>query len=204
MKNILIFGPSRMGKTTLAKRLQKEFGLSVVNWDVLIHAFALAFPQLEINFNGNFELTRKNVTPFTAHYLCEMARHSKYKTGSNFVADMSCFHFDVGFSLMEERLRDMGGAKLHEEFAIIHLVNTGPSEEMFCNIRRYDTENDWTFYLDDTALRSWCDQQIGIDPLIDAKLNEFNSSLYDVAQGRERAFEKIVNDLKKEHSNVLS
>jgi len=196
MKNILIFGSSRMGKTTLAKRLKDEFGLNVVNWDVLIHAFALGFPQLGVSFQGDFEQTRKNVTPFSAYYLCEMARHARYKTGSKFIADMSLFNFDVGFPLMEEHLLSMGGTKLHEEFTIIHLINTKPSEEMFRDIRQYDTDNDWTFYLDDTALRNWCNQQTGANPLIVAKLDEFNPLRYDVAQGREQVFDEIVKDLK--------
>jgi chloramphenicol 3-O-phosphotransferase len=201
MKNILLFGSSRSGKTTLAKRLQKEFGLNIVSWDILIHAFAWAFPQLEINFNGIFEQpsenqTSKNITPFVAHYLCELARHAKYKTGSNFVSDMSFFDFDEGVSLMEKRLRDMGGLKLHDEFLFIHLDNNRTSDEMFREIRQYDTEEDWTFGLSDAQLQNMCDELTKINPIIDAKINAFNCSRYGIAQGRERAFDKIANDLR--------
>jgi hypothetical protein len=198
MKNILIFGPSRAGKTTLAKRLQIEFGFNIVNWDILIHAFARAFPQLEINFDGDGEKTDKNITPFVAYYLCELARHSNYnKTGSKFVADMSCYVFDTLFSLMEWRLSDMDDdLNLHEEFEFIYLGSSRTGEELFSDVKRYDTNDDWTYYSSDDELRSWCEAQTGVDPWIDAKMNELKFLRYDVAQGRKQVFDRIVSDLR--------
>ena len=196
MKNILIFGPSRAGKTTLAKRLKDEFGLNVVNWDSINHAFARAYPQLEI-FTDDWDKTDKNVTPFVAYYTCELVRHATYSTGSKFVADMSCFVFDTLFAMMEERLSDMDeGFNLHNEFVFIYLGSSRSSEEIFCDVRRYDTEDDWTYYSSDAQLRKWCDAQIGHDLLIDTQMNELKFLRYDVVQVREQVFDKIVNDLR--------
>ena len=64
-------------------------------------------------------------------------------------------------------------------------------------MRRYDTEDDWTYTLSDAKLRNWCESQTKTDQLIDARMKELNFLRYDVAQGREQAFEKIVNDIKK-------
>jgi len=59
------------------------------------------------------------------------------------------------------------------------------SEELFCDVRRYDTDDDWTYNLSDVELRKWCDAQIGVDPFIDAKMNELKFLRYDVVQGRD-------------------
>ena len=197
MKNILIFGPSRAGKTSLAKRLQDEFNLNIVNWDVVIHAFAQAFPQLEIN-HTNGDITDRNITPFIASYMCEMVRHAHYNTGSKFAADMTCYDFDTLFTLMEKCLLDMDDdLHLHEEFIFVQLDSSRTSEEIFRDVRRYDTEDDWTYYISDAELQKWCESQTIVDPQIDAKMDELNFLRYDVAQGRERVFDKIVSDIRK-------
>ena len=191
MKNILIFGTSRAGKTTLAKRLQGEFALNVINWDFIIQAFADTFPQLEIIHNG--DKTDKNITPFAANYICELAENADKKTGSFFVADMTCYVFEQLFTLMEERLSYMG-----EYFIFIQLDDSRTSEEMFCDVRRYDTEDDWTYSLSDTDLRNWCEsQQKKTNELTNAKMKELNFLRYDVAQGREQVFDKIISNIRE-------
>jgi len=105
LKNILIFGTSRTGKTSLAKRLKDEFQLNVVNEDNIIYAFERALPHLEINGDENYMQTAVNITPFIAHYFCELAQHANYKTGSKFVSDTTFFVFDTGIPLMKEFLQ---------------------------------------------------------------------------------------------------
>lgn len=48
MKNIIIAGPGRNGKTTLAKRINEELNYFVISLDKLMTAFARAYPQLNV------------------------------------------------------------------------------------------------------------------------------------------------------------
>ncbi len=51
MKNIIIAGPSRSGKTTLARKIHAECGGFVISLDKLVAIFAEAYPQLNVRLN---------------------------------------------------------------------------------------------------------------------------------------------------------
>jgi len=197
MKNILIFGHSRAGKTTLAKRLKDKFLLNVVNEDRLITAFERALPKLNINGGENYAQTADNVTPFIVHYLCDLAEHSNHKTGSKFVADLTFFNFDTGIPLIKKVLEQMN-LSIPDTFAFINLENNKTSDELFEDIRKHDTAEDWTYYLNDDELRKHCEQNVGADHSFYEKWQELNFSRYDVAEGREQVFDRIVEDMRAE------
>ena len=46
MKNIIIAGPSRAGKTALARKLNEELNVFVISIDKLVAVFQGAYPQL--------------------------------------------------------------------------------------------------------------------------------------------------------------
>ena len=69
MKNILIVGPSRSGKSTLAKRIHEELGFFVLSTDKLVAVFQNAYPQLDIRLNWDRDKTTENLAPFLGHFL---------------------------------------------------------------------------------------------------------------------------------------
>ena len=196
MKNILIFGASRAGKTSLAKRLKDEFQFNVVNVDHLINSFEEAFPQLGISVVENYRQAAVKATPFTAHYICELASHARHKTGSKFVVDTTFFDFDTGIPLMKERLQKYWGFKLLDEFMFISLYDTKTSEELFKDVQTYDMPGDWTYNISDDELRKHCDEHVGVDWEFFEKWKELEFRTYDVAEGREQVFDRIVEDLR--------
>jgi len=195
MKNILIFGHSRAGKTTLAKRLKDEFALNIVTQDSLIIAFGQALPQLEIHIYRNPDATTKNVTPFMAEYLCNLARRAKFSTGCGFVADMTFFDFDIGIPIMREVLQD-AGQDLLDEFAFIGLDNSKTAEELFADIRTHDTADDWTYHVSDQHLRQHCAENVGCKQPFGHVADALDFKRYDVAGGRKQVFDTIVGDLR--------
>lgn len=62
-KNILIIGAARSGKTTLAKKLAKEKGYSLISIDDIVSGFE-AYPELEIHHDGDVNDTAKRLAPF--------------------------------------------------------------------------------------------------------------------------------------------
>jgi len=189
MKNIFIFGHSRAGKTSLAKRLKDEFQLNVVNEDNLVTAFERAFPQLNINGGEDYEQSSTNITPFMVHYLHDLAVHGRHKTGSPFVADITFFDFDIGIPLLQE----LGAL---DEFIYIFLDNTQTAAELFADVRAYDTEDDWSYTLADEALRQHCAVNIGTHDYLYEKWPQLPIMKYDVAAGRAPVFDQIVADLR--------
>lgn len=45
MKNIIIAGPSRAGKSTLARKIKDELNYFVISLDKLVATFGEAYPQ---------------------------------------------------------------------------------------------------------------------------------------------------------------
>ena len=180
----------------MAKRIKDEFQFNVINEDHIIYPFQRAFPHLGINGDENYMQTAVNITPFIAHYFCEMTQSSNCKTGSKFVVDATFFVFDTGIPLMKEILQKMNGRRLSDEFIFISLDNSKTSEELFNDIKKYDTEEDWTYGLSDDDLKKHCNENVGIDWAFYEKWKELEFLRYDVAQGREQVFNKIVQDLK--------
>ncbi|HAV90535.1 MAG TPA: hypothetical protein DCW44_04600 [Eubacterium sp.] len=69
MKNIIIVGPSRSGKSTLAKRINEELGFFVLSTDKLVAIFENAYPNLDIRLNWDRDKTTENLAPFLGHFL---------------------------------------------------------------------------------------------------------------------------------------
>jgi len=209
MKNIIIFGASRAGKTSLAKRLKDEFQFNVVNVDHLVNTFEEAFPNLGIGVEVDETQATTNFTPFIAHYICELASHVYHKTGSKFVVDMTFFDFDLGIPIIENRLQRKG-KELLDVFIFVGLINNKTSEELFNDVRKYDMPGDWTLNINDNELREHCDKHAGISESKShvgwqfyGKREEFDIRIYDTAEGRKQVFDRIINDLSK-RSNIIN
>jgi len=82
MTNFIICGASRSGKSTLSKRIAKEFEVSWLVGDCLVEALEQAFPQTGIQFFGN---PYDNANIFTG-YLIELLK-SYQEEGVGYVLD---------------------------------------------------------------------------------------------------------------------
>ena len=56
---ILIIGAARCGKTTLARKLNKKYGYSVISIDDIVSGLQ-AYPELNIHHDGETHITTKN------------------------------------------------------------------------------------------------------------------------------------------------
>lgn len=69
MKSIILAGAAKAGKTTLARRLSREKGLSLISGDALICTFEDIFPQLGITHEGDREIACKQFEDFIVYYI---------------------------------------------------------------------------------------------------------------------------------------
>lgn len=204
MKNIIIVGPSRSGKTTLARKINETLGYFVISIDKLVATFHGAYPQLDIRLNWNREKTTDNIAPFLGHFLGafssshgvvnELNLRAHSVTGNRFVLEGGYFHFEKISSI----LKMYGTEELKDSFLLIGLVQNKKSVDEFVNdFKKYDTTDDWTYGFTDDELRAYVRQDaIPFSRSMTEKLKQYGFTIYDTSLDREMVLEQIVQDIQ--------
>ena len=200
MKNIIISGTGRVGKTTLARKINEELNYFVFNLDKIVSVFHGAYPQLDIRFGGNII---ENLAPFLGHFLGAFSSNhgvirqlnlqAHFVEGNRFV--MEGVHFD--FDKIMPILKMYGIEDLKDNFILIGLVyNNKTADELFNDLRKYDTEDDWTYSLNDDELREECEYGVSLSRSMTEHLVKYGFTIYDTSTEREQVFNKIIKDIK--------
>lgn len=136
-KNIIIIGPPRSGKTTLAQQIVKELnGYSMISGDNFSSSYIVYCRHLK-----NYEININLPIIQSYYYLRECLR---YENTINYVFETSHYKEDL--------IKECG-----DNFLIIILGYSKLTEnDLFNNIRKYDQENDWTYIESDNKLKMYC------------------------------------------------
>ena len=203
MKNIIIAGVGRNGKTTLARKINEELSYFVINLDKLMTAFGKAYPQLDIRIAWDYEKATANIAPFLGHYLGMLSSNHGYADdlnlrkhaveGNRFVLEGGHFDFEKILSI----LKIYGIEELKENFILIGLVqNKKTTDEYFSDLRKYDTEDEWTYSFDDDELRKFSEMSVAWNREMTDYLLKYGFTIYDTSVEREKVFIQIVEDIK--------
>ena len=205
MKSFIIVGPSRAGKTTLAKRLHEELGYFVISLDKLVATFHAAYPQLDIRLNWNRDRTTENIAPFIGHFLGLFSSDTGFAEELNlrahnvkdnaFVLEGGYFDFEKITSILKE----YGMIELNDRFILIGLVQGQKTVDKYVNdFKKYDTEDDWTYNLSEDELRDYVTQDaIPFNRVMTDYLVKYGFTIYDTSTNRESVFDKIIKDISK-------
>jgi len=206
MKNIIIAGSGRAGKTTLARKINEELNYFVISVDKLVATFQGAYPQLNIKLAWNRRKTTDNLAPFLGHFLgafssshgvaYELNLRAHAVKGNRFVLEGGYFNFEKILPILKmyeiEELKD--------SFLLIGLVQNKKKADEFVNdFKKYDTEDDWTYGFDDDELREYARKDaIPFSRSMTDYLMEYGFTIYDTSTEREQVFEKILEDIKSQ------
>jgi GTPase SAR1 family protein len=183
-KNILIIGPGRAGKTTLARMIHQKYGYSVIRIDDIVTAME-AFPSLEISWDGDATKIATQMAPFLRIYLKELSEGNAFYGGCKTVVEGSDIDFDQLIPYINKR-----------KYLLIGLTyNQVSKEELFLRIRQNDTEDDWTYYLTDAQLEAYCAQFVEKNKFFTEKFKEYSIPAYDTSVDREAVLTDIVEQL---------
>ena len=126
-KNILVIGAPRSGKTSLARKIAKTLGYSVISLDDIVSGLS-AYKDLNIAHDSDDYEVSKKFSKFLKIYLKELAE------GSNFYSDIK--YVIEGTYILEFDIKILGrkfcSTALH--FHIVHFleaVKTHIQEEQF-------------------------------------------------------------------------
>jgi len=205
MKNIIIAGPARAGKSTLARKIKTELGHFVINIDKLAAAFGGAFPQLDIRLAWNRDKTTDNIAPFLGHFLglfSSPGGHALDPTwrslgavpGNHFVLEGAYVNFDK----IAPILKTYGIEEISEHFTCIGLVQNNKSPEDFVrDFKQHDTTDDWTYGFSDTDLHKVAEDLTAFSRKMTEHLAKHNFTIYDTSVEREQVLRKIARKIKE-------
>ncbi len=184
-KNIFIMGSGRAGKTTLSKMIHRKFGYSIVSIDDIVTSLA-AFPDLNIAWDGDHEKIAEQMSHFLTVYLKELSEGTKFYDGCKTVIEGT----DVDFERLIPQID-------RSKYLLIGLTyNHISKEDLFDAVRQHDTEDDWTYYLSDDALKDYCARFVEKNKFFQKKFSEYQILTYDTSENREQVLRDIVEHLE--------
>lgn len=206
MKNIIIAGSSRAGKSTLARKINNELNYFVIGVDKLVAIFGEAYPQLNIKLNWDRKKTTDNIAPFLGHFLGMFSSSDgrgllSYShgavTGNRFVLEGGYFNFDEILPI----LTAYGINELKDNFLLIGLVQNQKTIAEFVNdFKKYDTPDDWTYGFSDDDLTEIAENEILFSQYMTKHLLKYEFTIYDTSIEREHVLNQIIENIKSEVS----
>ena len=184
MKNIVIIGPPRSGKTTLAKMIVKRInGYSLISSDNLRTSFVSATEKSEIKRkNSNIQIYLDIPREQCYEYL---RQSTYYESDLGYVVDFSCYD--------EELFK-----KFSEEAIVIFLgYSSLTKEQLFKSIRENDTENEWTYIESNYSLNELCKNFIEQSKKFEEYAKKNNCWYVDTSKDRKKTLEATFKTIKK-------
>lgn len=184
MKNIIIGGTVRSGKTTLANLVREKLGYSKIESDTIVNAFDVAMPEIGIRHKTP-ERTREIYEPFLFEILNGLNRDLKY--GGNVSVFPGSQFLPENISRYEKK----------DKFIIIFLgVGDCEPKELLKKFRENDKESDWTSKKDDEWLLVSCEKIIKESDEIKKQCEKFGFYYFDTFKNREEVLEEICEKIE--------
>lgn len=204
MKDIIIAGASRSGKSTLSRMINDRYGHYVISIDKLVAVFGQAYPELDIRLNWNRDKTTGNIAPFLGHCLGVFSSSdgkglSDYShgevPGNKFVLEGAYYDFDK----ISHILRTYGIEDMRDRFCLIGLVQCKKDADAFIrDFRKFDTEKDWTYSLTDDELKNVAEDMVAFNKEMYNKLTNHGFTIYDTSEDRASVLESILSGIESE------
>lgn len=189
-KNIIVLGAARSGKTTLAKRIAKEKGYSLISIDDIVSGFE-AYPELQIHHDGDAVDTAKRLAPFLIKYFTELSEGSTFYDGIKSVIEGT--HFDF-----EQLMPFLQSDKYKEKYQVIGLTfNDITEQQLYDYIKKYDTEDDWTYWCDDEELKGNVRYFIDRNKYFNEMFKKYEITAFDTSFDRDKVLSEIIDNLDK-------
>lgn len=187
MKNLVILGASRAGKTTLSNEINKIYPqYHIFRGDCIRSSFQEVLPQNGINkYNGDG--MKEDFAKFCAKLFYKHIASSN-NACYNYIFD-TC---DVSVENAKKFFED-------ENTIIVFLGYPKlTAEEAFNNFRKYEKETDWTVKVSDNELRisakTWSEKS----RIFEEDCKKYNIRFIDTSYNRDEILKELVKELSEE------
>lgn len=183
-KPFIIAGISRSGKTTLARRLQKQTGFSLVSGDALMCTFESIFPELGIGHESDWKTVCRKWEDFLLVYLNHMLTYENIP-----------FILDTCHLLPEQ----VAKRDLHKKYHVVFLgYPSRTPQEKLQDIRTYKTGHyDWTDEREDAELAATLERFVKNSAYIETECQKYNLPFIDTSTGFNDALDQAYKNLEQ-------
>lgn len=183
MKNLLILGSARSGKSTFARMVHQKTGHNIVAIDALVTAFQTNFPEIGIKHQG---ICNKLISPFVASYV-----HGLLETNPDcrFVVEGWHMHPDSAVKLINMDLFDI---------VVLGYPKLTP-EEAFAFVRRTEKPTDYTINMSDAHLLDLLSRHIAHSKQFQNDCSELGLNFVDTSYNRQEVLENLLKIMCDNH-----
>ena len=186
MKNIVLAGIPRSGKTTFLKMIKSEFpNYNIVDSDAFMSACIKANKVNKENCITTITMEKEKWDKILNNYF----KYSIEYLGNHFNFILDTSHIDVN-QLLE-----------YKKSGYIVLVFGYPNisfEQKVNEILTYDTEDDWTYIESVKSIERYVDIYIDDSKELLETCQKENLRFVDTSFNREEVLKKLLNEIKKE------
>ena len=179
MRNILICGSPRVGKTTLAKIISSKLGYIYISLDNVFESIE-ELPSWPYKKYDDVNKISKELSSFLINYINNLDKDNYYVLEGAYIDIESIYN------------------KLKNILIIGLTYNDIDSNTLFNRIKKYDT-NSWINKFNDDVIKEKCDCFINRSNYYNNCFKKLNIINYDLSNNRDEIINNIVNDLKKEY-----
>lgn len=185
MKNIIIGGTTRAGKTTLANLIVGKLKYSKCESDTIVNAFDKVFPELGITHKGG-EKAKAVYKPFLYEILNGFCRDLKYG------GIVTVF---PGAQFSPETIDNY---PKKDKYIVIFLgVNAESPKALFDKIRSCDDASDWTQKKSDEWLVKYCEELIEKSDKLQKDCERFGFYYYNTFYDRDGVLNEVCDQIEK-------
>lgn len=176
MKNIIILGAARAGKTTLANMLHKKYNYSIISIDSFVSALSDGFPTLGIT-HSNTENKFKLLPPFIFSYMNKII--NEYPEEKFVLEGWHVFPKDIIelFCNMDVKIICLGYTEI-------------TCDEALYEIRKNETEKSYTRKMTDDKVKELVLNHINYSKILKRQCEENNIKYYDTSFDRDKVLEE--------------
>ena len=187
-KNIIIWGPTRCGKTTLARRLAAEFGYNWYGTDAMREFYDELVPGDKIFDQRDFE-QGPMMAKALARYISCLNWETKHE-GKNFVFEGVSFDLEYLFARSDID---------KDDFVVVCLGYDLSPEEKFEQIRKYETEDDWHAERTDEELMKQCVDSDKTSEVVKGVADRLGFRYFDVSVDRDKVLDEVMDYIRGEN-----
>ena len=186
MKNILILGICRTGKSTFSKMLQKEFrNYQIIEVDTIISALQKTIPNIPIGFIHD-NLKENKLPEFLNLFIQKNINKNGKELG--FIIN--------GDSILPEDL--LKYFDLNNMIIYYFVTEKLSSKQILENCRKFDSKEEWTTRRTDEELLNHFEFYKDIEKKIISDCKKYNIKCIDTSENRQLIFNQLLDEVRNE------